>query len=249
MTISIDQLILLLTAPVIVAAIVSGVVSLIVANSSRTSAESIAAEKNSADIALAAKRFEFEKGIAEQKVAFEKEQILFKRKFELAEEVLSDAYQFERVMGYVRSPGSYGTEGETRPVAKDQKESESVKRNRDTYFVPIERIKKESEFFSKMLSKRFTCRAYFGDEMDKAFQDIHMAPQTVAIYANILIRRVSDSSMPEPEAVLRQRDKAESIIWDMPYESEPNEVSQQIQEAIEIIERLTKPILQRSGTT
>ena len=229
---------------IVASALVAALVSLVVSLMNSTSAEKIAAEKNTSDLVLAQKRFDFEKQLAEQRLKFEQQQILFKKRFELAETVLSDAYQFERIMGWVRSPGSFGGEGQTRDA--QESESDNVKRSRDSYFVPIERSNKEAEFISKMMARRFTCRTHFGNEMDKAFQDFHMAQQTTVTYAALLIRRVQDHQY-QTDQLLSSNNKLEAVIWDMPNPTGgPNEVSLKLKEALEIVERLTKPILDLS---
>src|SRR6202012_4354907 len=88
-------------------------------------------------------------------------QTVGKRKIELAEQVLASFYEAGDLFVWVRSPAAFGGEGETRQA---EGEDENVRRSRNTYFVPIERMQKHSELFAKLQSQRYSFMALFGSD-------------------------------------------------------------------------------------
>jgi hypothetical protein len=95
-----------------------------------------------ADEQLAERKFEFDKDLARRKFDLDRSRLIHKRRFELAEALLADAYRFRGLMAFGRSPLSYGNEGETRQ--SDGCEPADIKRIRDKYFIPIERLQNQS---------------------------------------------------------------------------------------------------------
>jgi hypothetical protein len=149
-----------LIGPAVVAAVVSGVVSVVGFFVSARTARSIHAErvvfdkqqaerKFDVDKDLAEKKFSYDRELAERKFAQEREQLVYKRQFELAEGLLADAYRFRGLILGARISGSFGGEGTTRKSVK--KESEEVKQAKDMYYIPVERLRKDGEFLAGFL--------------------------------------------------------------------------------------------------
>jgi hypothetical protein len=57
---------------------------------------------------------------------------------EFGEDLLAAFYKFRDVIAAVRSPSAFGEEGAGRP--RDDGEDSSIARNKDTYYVPLERL-------------------------------------------------------------------------------------------------------------
>lgn len=119
------------------------------------------------DKQLAEKRFSYDRELAERKFAQEREQLAYKRQFELGEGVLADAYRFRNLVRDARNPGSFGGEGTTRKPEKA--ESEEVKETKDMYYIPVERLRKDSEFFAGFFAKQFVAAAQFGPAAKQSF--------------------------------------------------------------------------------
>src|SRR5208337_2818708 len=94
-----------LIGPAVVAAGVSGIVSVVGLIVSTRTARAIhteklnfdrdqAAHKLAFDERLAENKFSYDRELAERKFAQEREQLVYKRQFELAEGLLADAYRF-----------------------------------------------------------------------------------------------------------------------------------------------------------
>ena len=104
-----------LVGPAVVAAGVSGVVSVAGFFVSARTARSIHTERLTLDKDLAERRFNYEKELAERKFQYEREFHDHKRRVELAETILAEFLQISDVIQNARSPGGYWDEGSGRP--------------------------------------------------------------------------------------------------------------------------------------
>lgn len=138
---------------------------------------------------LQSRRIQADERLAKKKFDYDRHQAVFKRRFELAEQVLADAYRFQSLMKYVRNGASFGSEGQTRKP--DGHESDAIKHARDNYFVPIERLHAEDKFLSEMFARRTACRAHFGPDIDAAFSKFNMAIHRVRASSGMLAGRKS----------------------------------------------------------
>jgi hypothetical protein len=145
--------------PVVVAALVSGFITIIGMIVSNRTARAIHTEKLASDSDLAERKFTFDKNLSERKVAAdtalaEKKLALdrafaaWKRKTELAEQVLADFYEARDIIAAARSPGGFGDEGNTRQ--KEDWETEADTRSLNSYYRTTERLQKKSEFFAQL---------------------------------------------------------------------------------------------------
>jgi hypothetical protein len=195
-----------------------------------------------ADVRIAQRRFEFDMKLSEQRFFHDRQQSIFKRRFELAEHMLSDAYRFRDLMTFVRSPVSREGEGVNRPILGE--ESDDVRRRRTIYFVPVERLQKSQEFISAMMARQPACRAHFGEDVTKAFDAFTVAIARVRTSSSMLISMVGDDERPQGSHVLRER--LESDIWQGYREfSEQDRISGEIDKAVFLIEGVCRPVLER----
>jgi hypothetical protein len=228
-----------MVGPVVVAAVVSGVISTVGIWVSRSTNIQVSKDKINADAEQARKRFEFEKTLAERKFAYERQQAIFKRRFELAEQILADAYRFRDLMKYVRNGFSFGVEGESRKPAG--LETDDIKRMRDVYFVPVERLHKESEFTSSMMARRYACIAHFGNEVGSAFDAFVQSIQAVGVASSTLIE-LAGHVHPDNRVLV---EKLKSDLWEpMAQHAQNNEIGTKIDGGVKTIERLCKPVLE-----
>ena len=114
-----------LIGPAVVAAVVSGVVSVVGLVVSTRTARVIHTEKLAFDPDLAERKFAFDKDLAERKVAadtaladkkltLDRTFAAWKRQTELAEQVLADFYEARDIIAAARSPADLEDEGNTR---------------------------------------------------------------------------------------------------------------------------------------
>lgn len=93
----------------------------------------------------------------------------WKRKYELAEEVLASFYEAHQAIQIIRSPFGYGNEGSSRP--KNEKETEQESHIYDKAFVSRERFERNKTSFDKLKSLKFRFIAIHGKEYEKYFDE------------------------------------------------------------------------------
>ena len=109
---------------------------------------------------------------------------MWKRRSELCEEVLALCYETKEIIGYMRSPGGFGGEGETRHPAEG--ESDDVRRKKNLAWIPIERHNQHLEKLSRLWALSYRFRAQFGIEKTQPIQDLRDVITSVKSAAFIL---------------------------------------------------------------
>jgi hypothetical protein len=196
-----------------------------------------------ADEALAERKFEFDKDLAERKFKYDREFHDHKRRVELAETILADFLQMGDVIQAVRSPLAFG--GEAVGRTRNDGETEDEARQRDSYYVPFARLTKHSEFISGLMSKRYRSRAVLGGQIDQAFQEIHEVIIRVQTSSSTLMRMVgvSEQGRQRNEALIA---RCAADIWrGLP---EDDQLQPKVNQAIDIVENVCRPILEGDRT-
>jgi hypothetical protein len=226
-----------LIGPAVVAAIVSGVVAAIGFFVNRSTAitlhtqrldvdRELAERKVNADIALAERKFQLDANLADRK-----------RKQELAEEALSGFYRVNDLVRAIRAPMSFANEAKDRPKPND--ESDSVARQRDTYYPIIARYEARRQEIADLLAKRYRIAASFGKAADEPFQLLHEALHEVVTSAQLLIAWSGDGTR-EADPALWKKMKGD-IWWGA---ATPDSIATRIEAAIEKMETICRPILE-----
>jgi hypothetical protein len=228
-----------LIGPAVVAAIVSGVVTILGNVFSIRSSRSINSEKIASEKELAESKFDFEKDLAERKFRYEQELHDYRRRVEFAEELLGAFYKLRDTVLSIRGPFSYGDEGATRK--RREHESEPEARARDGFYVPIARMQKETEFLSDLASKKYRAQAVFKREIQRAFELANEVLNTIQIASGMLVEQVGQQRA-DPEFWR----KLEGQIWNTSTPDKPDELSKKIDQAIEIVENAVRPTLEKS---
>lgn len=213
--------------PAVVAAGVSGIITVIGMWINRSTV-----------VALHKEKIEADKLLARQKFDYDKQQALFKRRFELAEQILSDAYTLRALMVYVRNGAAFGGEGTSREPAAD--ESDNLKRRRDVYYVPAERLHKEKDFLGAMFTRRYASRALFGEDAEKAYNLMLGAVHRVRVASAYLIDWTREFSSISSETI----QKLEADIWSgMATVQGKDQIAEDIEEAVKLLEAICSPVL------
>ena len=225
-----------LIGPAVVAAVVSGTVSIIGILFSNSTAKRIHSEKLLFDERIAEKKFSYDVDLAERRFRYDKELSDHKRRVEFAEELLASFYKLKDLVAAVRSPAAFGDEGATRP--RSAGERPEIARNKDTYYVPLERLHKNADFLSDFFSKRYRARTIFRGNVDRSFLLASEAVSSIQVAAGMLIRAVGDDR--------RNTDfweKFEADIWDG-FGGDQDRISPKVEEAVSIVEGELGPILE-----
>jgi hypothetical protein len=225
-----------LIGPAVVAAAVSGIIAIVGFILSSRTARQIHSEKLQFDEKLAERKFKFDVDLAERQFRYDRELHEHKRRVEFGEELLAGFYKFRDVIAEVRSPLASGDEGATRP--RGENEDSDIARNRDSFFVPHERLNTNRDFLSEFFSKRYRARAVFRDDLQNAFQLAHEVIVAIRVSANWLIRTAGSE-----ERDYSFRAKREADIWDG-LGDDQDKLSPKVAEALRLAERSLGPILE-----
>jgi hypothetical protein len=238
-----------LIGPAVVAAGVSGVISVIgLVVTTRTARtlhadklkfdERLAERKFESDKELAERKFTFDKEIAERKFKYDRELHDHKRKTELAEQALTAFYEARDVFNWVRSRGIFGAEGSSRTPAPGETATQQEKRN--TYFIPIERLTREKTLFAKIQSLRYAFAAQFGESAIEPFTAVSGIHNQIQSAASVLIQitRGDDFQGAFEQSAPPLLD---SLGWGMV--ERPDDIDRRIERAVQDIEELCRPVL------
>ncbi len=227
-----------LIGPAVIAAVVSGIISVVSIFVNRATMLTLHGEKLEADRALAERKVQADIDLARDKFEYDRRQAVFRRRFELAEQFLADVYRFRSMMRFVRSGASFGGEGESR--TPQSTESDAVKRVRDSYFVPRERLHSENEFLAAMFARQTTCHAHFGVDADHAFTLLNEAVHRVRIASSLLVEWTGDQQQADKETMK----ELQHDIWQpMAALGGKDVVGEKVEQAVLIVELLCQPVL------
>ena len=180
---------------------------------------------------LAEKKFGYDMRLAERKLVLDQQSVTLKRAQDLAVEVLSDFYQLQRMMPAIRSPASWGNQGQSRP--RQDGESEAVTQLRDAYYVVIERLDKNREVIARILSKQFPAMALLGIDAAQPFELLNGLISKLSTAASMLI--MTAEQLPSPQST-----KWKEIIW---AHGTKDELQSELDDIVATIEAICSPIL------
>lgn len=109
---------------------------------------------------------------------------MWKHKSELCEEVLALCYETKEIISYMRSPGGFSGEGETRK--KDEGEPDDVCRKKNLAWIPIERHNQHLEKLSRLWALSYRFRAQFSIQESQPIEELHVVINSVKSAAHIL---------------------------------------------------------------
>lgn len=169
----------------------------------------------------------------------------WRRKYELAEEVLALFYECREKYAIIRSPFSTTDEGKSRKRADNETHTESELWDRAYVF--FERYEKVKSSFIKLSSLKYRFITHFGKETEEPFLELTRITNTILSAA----RRLGYQYWPRQgkgfmndadfQKHLEDMQKAESIVWsDF---SEPDEINGRINRCVERIEIICSRII------
>ena len=162
-----------------------------------------------------------------------REQRWIERREHLAEQVLADFYEVQGAFSWVRSPGTFSGEGETRSRPQSEEPPE-LERLRNAYFIPIERMQAQKELFSRLAVARFRFIALFGKEAADSFKKIRKVQSDIELSAHELIENARHDQDETTKEMQR-------TIWST---TDTDDVTSTIDEAVAQMEAICRPILE-----
>ncbi len=224
-----------LIGPAVAAALVSSIVSIVGMMLNRRTLLDIHDKRHETDIELANKKADVDIDLAKRKFAHDREMADWKRKNDLAEQVLADFYKAAALFQSARQPFSFAGEGSSRP----KQEAEQDDNSKDAIYAPLERLNKELGFLKELNARRFAFAYSFGKESDKLFQVFVVSYNTVFNSTHFLLQNSNLSN--------EKRQKYENDIgWG---DGETDHIRGEIEESVAKMENICREVLQKAQPT
>ena len=159
----------------------------------------------------------------------------FKRKYELAEKVLANAYEAVDVIQLIRSPFGKKNEGQTRKLEKGETPQETLILN--NLYVIKERYIENIAPFKEIYSIRYNIKAVMGKEIEKPLNLILQMPRKifncVDQYADLLINKERYSK----EERIKLTQKYSKMVYAGLINKEEDPIYNEMKEALKDLEK------------
>jgi hypothetical protein len=158
-------------------------------------------------------------------------QMIEKRRFEIAEEAVLAAHRVKESLRFIRTPGRMGEELEGRQLSSDKTLEHT--RWSDTYFIIFAREEVVREDFAQLSKSRFLCRAYFGEDVVKPFDDL------LAVRAKVLAHAVTLMNLGSNQAfTCSELPKLQDVVF-----GNQDAIATTVDDAVSHIETICRPFL------
>ena len=224
-----------LIGPAVVAAGISALVAWLTTSRRFAVDRELAERKIASDIGLAKQKAESDTALAERKFAFDKALVVWRRRYDLAEQVLVAAYEADDALRWARAPVTFVGEAATREPVEG--ESEKLKRKRDFFFIPLERLSNNGKIFATLQTLRYPVSAHFGEDALKPLGIIAEAHHGIMLAGRILVEHVQE----EDDPTFRQN--FDGVLQSIGRTPRPDATDVKVSRAIEQIEAICKPVL------
>jgi hypothetical protein len=163
-----------------------------------------------------------------------------RRDAELAESTLAAFYQARDNLTWVRLGATSGREGASRPGRENDRYAQLTSQL-DAYYTVIERLRAQSEFWSRFMASRYRFQALFGETSTKPFREMRQVRDDVIGAAQKLLE-IYGRPMPDKAAqgFREQVQKLESIIW---RSSKEDPLEARITSAVGTMEEFCRPVI------
>jgi hypothetical protein len=134
-----------------------------------------------------------------------KNELKWKRKYELAEDVLANIYEAHQAIKIIRSSAGYASEGSTR-IKKDNETAEETKIYNDAY-VPFERYERNKTALTNLHTLKYRFIAIYGLKFENHFDKFSQVVNKVFLESNKLARIKSKKDFKEMEVCIKESTK------------------------------------------
>ncbi len=172
----------------------------------------------------------------------------WKRKYELAEEVLSCFYDISERFDIIRNPAGYVGEGKTRKRNKNESQEESE--ILDQAYVLIERFEKEKAPFVQLKSFKYRFMVLFGKKAGEPFDDIVRLTNKLFLASRSLgrhywkdqgRRKLTDEQFGRH---LEKMHELEAIFWS-DFGKEDDKFKEEVNRAVSKMESICRRIIEK----
>jgi hypothetical protein len=170
-----------------------------------------------------------------------KQEMIGRRKAELAEDLIAGFYEARDIFMSARSPGALGSEYESIDLSgiKGHDYEEQLK----TFYLPVSRIDRSRDTLAALHARRYQARVLFGQEIDEPFGTLRTVEAQIRTSFNMLRRLVlaAGSSGSDPWNDPRFIEHEGRLF----HAGEPEDaVKNELKKAVAEVERLCGPAIQ-----
>jgi hypothetical protein len=171
----------------------------------------------------------------------------WKRKYELAEEVLSCFYEISDSFDIIRSQAGNSGEGKSRK--RNERETPEESEILDSAYVIVERFEKEKAPFIKLRSMKYRFMALFGESAGEPFNEIDKLTRRLFIASQRLGNRYwkdqgrKNFTEKQFERHLAEMNKYEEIFW--ANYGEIDKFKNEVNDVVKKIENICQRIIEK----
>jgi hypothetical protein len=160
-----------------------------------------------------------------------------KRKAELAEDVIADFLEAKDIIRDARLPGStHIDEGNTRPKTENETPDETKQYN--VYFCVKERLSKRSEFFARLVARKYRFIAHFGTTAAKSYDDLVAILNEIDTAVHMLT--ITHNTVTSPDHEVRNKTWLATIFGG----SDEDKIPARLEAIVTAIEATCRPAIQ-----
>ncbi|GAB5465302.1 MAG: hypothetical protein Kapaf2KO_07380 [Candidatus Kapaibacteriales bacterium] len=167
----------------------------------------------------------------------------WKRKYELAEEVLANFYEAFQAIRLIRSPFGYSNEGKSRPKHEDETEENS--RIYDSAYVVRERYSRNKESLEKLQTLKYRFITLYGKDYEVHFEKFDQTVNRVFNASDELARlrfdSLSNKNLNQNLGLKDVKEELRKILYTRL--DEKDEIEKELKAAIEAIELKCREII------
>jgi hypothetical protein len=167
----------------------------------------------------------------------------WKRKYELAEEVLANFYEAHQAIQIIRSPFGFGHEGSSRPKQENETKEESQIYNQA--YVSRERFERNKKSFEKLQALKFRFITLYGKEYEQHFDKFNQTVNKI-FFASDQIAMVRLGQYGDDKEFIRDTMKeSREILYSRT--TKEDKIELELEEAIKAIETKCKEIIGKNN--
>ena len=170
-----------------------------------------------------------------------KRETQFKRRFELAEKVLANAYEAVEVIDFIRFPASRNDEGQSRK--QNEEETPSQTNSLNNLYVIKERYINRNDSFKRLFKIRFQVKAVFEEKLYENLNAILKMPNkifTVVDHYADTIMRPDSYTAEEKDEIQREYSK---VVFARLTKKEEDPIYNEMKDALQNLEEECRKIL------
>ena len=225
-----------LMAPALVAAIVSGTVALVSLIANVLVSVGTSQKRLEADRFALERRAELEAALAERKMILDRQLRREARKAEVAELLLAEFYEAQRIFEIVRSPMIWAEE-----MVLEEGVSEEVIKN--SGYAILRRMRRHGEFFARIEARRHLAAALLGPAILHRFKEITLIHNQIIGSARAILENREFESQE-----FRSSSAADTFMMSQQKiafaTGRPDELAEQMQLIINKLEAVCRPIIE-----